>query len=127
MEKVREIGKRIFPNAICGKAGKAPTIGLCRVESAAGECGDCTAITMGPVVLLHRNRSCDFARRAEVYGSGVAGRRCQIWLRRLMRKTVFVRTLNRDEIILGKHRKYFKRGHYKSYEQAYCGRIYRNG
>ena len=96
----KEIGSKIFPDAIYTVGGKT------RQESAYA--GLMALPDDVQIVAIHDGARCFITpelivrciQSCELYGSGVAGRRCTDTVKTIDNRDCFVRTLNRDEIIL---------------------------
>lgn len=119
MQKARRIAGRLFPHAIYAVGG------VTRQESAYA--GLRALPADADIVAIHDGARCFITpelivrcvQSCEVYGSGVAGRRCTDTVKTIDAADYFVHTLNRDEIILVETPQVFRRAEIaEAYEAA---------
>lgn len=119
MQKARQIAGRLFPHAIYAVGG------VTRQESAYA--GLRALPADADIVAIHDGARCFITpelivrcvQSCEVYGSGVAGRRCTDTVKTIDAADYFVHTLNRDEIILVETPQVFRRAEIaEAYEAA---------
>lgn len=121
MDKAREIGKRIFPDAIYVEGGATRQQSAYAGLKALPEEAEIAAIHDGARCFITPELIVRCVQSCEVYGSGVAGRRCTDTVKTIDAEDCFVRTLNRDEIILVETPQVFlKEDITKAYEQAFA-------
>lgn len=120
MQKARRIAGRLFPHAIYAVGG------VTRQESAYA--GLRALPADADIVAIHDGARCFITpelivrcvQSCEVYGSGVAGRRCTDTVKTIDAADYFVHTLNRDEIILVETPQVFRRAEIaEAYEAAF--------
>lgn len=120
MQKARQIAGRLFPHAIYAVGG------VTRQESAYA--GLRALPADADIVAIHDGARCFITpelivrcvQSCEVYGSGVAGRRCTDTVKTIDAADYFVHTLNRDEIILVETPQVFRRAEIaEAYEAAF--------
>ena len=120
MQKARRIAGRLFPHAIYAVGG------VTRQESAYA--GLRALPADADIVAIHDGARCFITpelivrcvQSCEVYGSGVAGRRCTDTVKTIDAADYFVHTLNRDEIILVETPQVFRRTEIaEAYEAAF--------
>lgn len=120
MQKARQIAGRLFPHAIYAVGG------VTRQESAYA--GLRALPADADIVAIHDGARCFITpelivrcvQSCEVYGSGVAGRRCTDTVKTIDAADYFVHTLNRDEIILVETPQVFRRTEIaEAYEAAF--------
>lgn len=119
MQKARRIAGRLFPHAIYAVGG------VTRQESAYA--GLRALPADADIVAIHDGARCFITpelivrcvQSCEIYGSGVAGRRCTDTVKTIDAADYFVHTLNRDEIILVETPQVFRRAEIaEAYEAA---------
>lgn len=120
MQKARRIAGRLFPHAIYAVGG------VTRQESAYA--GLRALPADADIVAIHDGARCFITpelivrcvQSCEIYGSGVAGRRCTDTVKTIDAADYFVHTLNRDEIILVETPQVFRRTEIaEAYEAAF--------
>ena len=120
MQKARRIAGRLFPHAIYAVGG------VTRQESAYA--GLRALPADADIVAIHDGARCFITpelivrcvQSCEIYGSGVAGRRCTDTVKTIDAADYFVHTLNRDEIILVETPQVFRRAEIaEAYEAAF--------
>ena len=120
MQKARQIAGRLFPHAIYAVGG------VTRQESAYA--GLRALPADADIVAIHDGARCFITpelivrcvQSCEIYGSGVAGRRCTDTVKTIDAADYFVHTLNRDEIILVETPQVFRRAEIaEAYEAAF--------
>lgn len=120
MQKARRIAGRLFPHAIYAVGGatrqESAYAGLCALPADA----DIAAIHDGARCFITPELIVRCVQSCEVYGSGVAGRRCTDTVKTIDAADYFVRTLDRDEIILVETPQVFRRREIvEAYEAAF--------
>lgn len=120
MQKARRIAGRLFPHAIYAVGGATRQESAYAGLRALPADADIVAIHDGARCFITPELIVRCVQSCEVYGSGVAGRRCTDTVKTIDAADYFVRTLDRDEIILVETPQVFRRAEIvEAYEAAF--------
>ena len=120
MQKARRIAGRLFPHAIYAVGGATRQESAYAGLRALPADADIVAIHDGARCFITPELIVRCVQSCEVYGSGVAGRRCTDTVKTIDAADYFVHTLNRDEIILVETPQVFRRAEIaEAYEAAF--------